>query len=202
MPWKRRGLLEIFKEKKTMMAEATTVGPWPSPRPVVPTTAVVGPTVSVWQQGHLGFARTLGQQAPHAARGDPICGYLSERVPTFVSFHVCTRLSYPNRCLFRHLQPFINRGSTDTITKMKSMRVTAVLTLIKLEKTWIYIPVLSAFYPEDYLWYTANRSYEKWFSYDSLIYSVPQMFIRTLFPTNITNSFIFWAVLVKEEKVD
>jgi len=63
------GLLEFLKEKKTMMAEATTVGLWPSPQLMVPTMAVVGPTVSLWQQGHLGFARALGQQAPRAARG-------------------------------------------------------------------------------------------------------------------------------------
>jgi hypothetical protein len=41
------------------------------------------------------------------------------------------------------------------------MRVTAVLTLIKFKKTRTYTLVLSAFYPEDYLWYTANKSYGK-----------------------------------------
>jgi len=78
--------------------------------------------------------------------------------------NLCALLSlYPLsylKSLFRQFQPSINRRRSSTITSINSVRVLAILILIKLEKTWKYTLVLSIFYPKDYLWYTANKSYE------------------------------------------
>ena len=70
-----------------------------------------------------------------------------------VSLHILTTLSYPSWSL--------------------------LLIDLSFEKTLKHILVLSAFYPEDYLWYTTNKSYE-WFIHYSLIYPLPQAFIQTL----------------------
>ena len=64
--------------------------------------------------GHHGLPVVIA-----AARGNLVCGCLSERVPTFVPFQICTR--YPiRRGLFRQFQPSINIGRSGTITSMKS----------------------------------------------------------------------------------
>jgi len=194
-----RVLLEFFKEKRTLMAEATTVGPWPSPRPVVPTTARGsyhgrgGPHSLTVAAGHLGFVWEFGQRAPWATRGDsdgpwwPDLRWFIRKGANFCTFSSLYSLSYSKRCLFRYFQPYIYRVKSDTIMRMKSKRVTAVPTLIKLEKIWTYTLVLSAFYPEDYLWYTANKSYGKWSIHNSLIYPVPQNTYPNPFPNKYSS---------------
>jgi len=57
---------------------------------VATTTAMLGPTVKLWQLGCTKHAQVVGQWTPWAARcgfrgpGDPFCGYLAKKVPTFV----------------------------------------------------------------------------------------------------------------------
>ena len=95
LPWKRRGIVGILGFSREGKA---TVWPWPPPRPLVATTAVVD-WVRPWQAGLGLLVQVVRQGAPQAACGEshgprwPVFSCVCENVPCPCASSLCTRHS-------------------------------------------------------------------------------------------------------------